>query len=113
MFERLFDINDTTGATKTDIQWGWSVNEDQQPDKDLPLLFYPIRITSTSNPISFRESASSTDSLSIYLFRHHHHDHDSGTTPSRIVSGKSRGKKCPSNMPVPANIPQVHDPNST
>jgi len=67
LFERLFDINDTTGATKTDIQWGWSVNKDQQPDKDLPLLFYPIRITSSSNPISFRESTSSTDSLSHYI----------------------------------------------
>tara|TARA_R100000654_G_scaffold30491_1_gene55345 strand:+ start:493 stop:2577 length:2085 start_codon:yes stop_codon:yes gene_type:complete len=67
LFERLFDINDTTGATKTDIQWGWSVNKDQQPDKDLPLLFYPIRITSGSNPISFRESASSAVSLSHYI----------------------------------------------
>ena len=65
MFETLFDINDTTGGTKTSIQWGWSVNKDQQPDKDLPLLFYPIHRTA-SLAISFQESASSAVSLTSY-----------------------------------------------
>lgn len=65
MFETLFDINDITGGTKTSIQWGWSVNKDQQPDKDLPLLFYPIK-RSASLAISFQESASATSSLTSY-----------------------------------------------
>lgn len=65
MFETLYDINDTTGSTKTTIQWGWSVNKDQQPDKDLPLLFYPIQ-RSASLAISFQESASATSTLVTY-----------------------------------------------
>ena len=65
MFERLFDINDTTGGTKTTIQWGWSVNKDQQPQKDLPLLFYPVKFTNGTD-ISFQESASSAVPLTEY-----------------------------------------------
>ena len=45
-FQRLLDLNDQTGATVTDIQFGWSVNIDQNAFIDKPLLFYPIRITS-------------------------------------------------------------------
>ena len=65
MFESLYDINDTTGGTQTAIQWGWSVNKDQQPDKDLPLLFYPIN-RSAATPISFQQSASTAVSLTTY-----------------------------------------------
>ena len=45
-FQRLLDLNDQTGQTTTDIQFGWSVNIDQNAFIDKPLLFYPIRITS-------------------------------------------------------------------
>ena len=36
-FERLFDAN---GATITDFQWGWSVDESQSPHLGKPILFY-------------------------------------------------------------------------
>lgn len=39
-FERLVDLDDNTQTT---VQWGWSVNENQQPYKGAPLLFYPVR----------------------------------------------------------------------
>ncbi len=39
-YERL--INQANSAL-TSIQWGWSVNENQEAYKDKPLLFYPIR----------------------------------------------------------------------
>ena len=39
-FERLLNIADSTA---TSIQWGWSVNENQEAYKDKPLVFYPLR----------------------------------------------------------------------
>lgn len=49
-YERLIDQD--TGSN-TAIQIGWSVNENQEPYKDKPLIFYPISVTSGSNPIQF------------------------------------------------------------
>ncbi len=85
LFERLFDINDTTGATKTDIQWGWSVNKDQQPQKDMPLLFYPIRLTSSS--LSFRESTSSAVQLTSFVIPSNSLYLSSGTGTQNINFG--------------------------
>ena len=45
-FQKLLDLNDTSGDTSTDIQFGWSVNIDQSPFVGKPLLFYPVRVTS-------------------------------------------------------------------
>ena len=42
MFERLLDIQDTSGQTITTAQWGYSVNDNQQSYIGSPLLFYPI-----------------------------------------------------------------------
>jgi hypothetical protein len=39
-YERLFDLDDQTLTT---IQWGWSVDQNQQPYIGKPILFYPIR----------------------------------------------------------------------
>jgi len=39
-YERL--LNQANSAI-TSIQWGWSVNENQEAYKDKPLVFYPIR----------------------------------------------------------------------
>ena len=39
-YERL---NDGNGGTQKNIQWGYSVNENQEAYKGAPLLFYPIR----------------------------------------------------------------------
>ena len=48
-YERLYDANTTlTSKTPTAIQYGYSVNENQQPYKGEPLLFYPIVKTAVS-----------------------------------------------------------------
>jgi len=54
MFERLYDANTTlSSTTPTAIQYGYSVNENQQPYIGSPLLFYPIvRSAVSSSPIS-------------------------------------------------------------
>ena len=41
MYERLYD-NGITPSPSTTVQWGYSVNENQQPYKGEPLLFYNI-----------------------------------------------------------------------
>ena len=54
-FERLYDTG-TTPSTSTDVQWGYSVNENQQPYIGEPLLFYPILI-SGGTEIRIRDTA--------------------------------------------------------
>jgi hypothetical protein len=65
-FQKLLDLNDTSGDTSTVIQWGWSANENQEPYIGKPLLFYPIRVTS-GETIYFRESTGSSGSNSSYI----------------------------------------------
>ena len=65
-FQRLLDLNDTSGDTPTKIQWGWSANENQEPYIGRPLLFYPIRVTS-GEEIYFRESTGSSGSNTSYI----------------------------------------------
>ena len=48
-FERLYDANTTlTSTTPTGIQYGYSVNENQQSYIGEPLLFYPIVVPAIS-----------------------------------------------------------------
>jgi len=49
-YERLYDQN-AAPPTSTTIQWGYSVNEEQQPYIGSPLIFYGIIQESTSFPI--------------------------------------------------------------
>ena len=49
-YERLTNQN---GGASTDIQWGWSVNDNKESFHGLPLIFYAIRQTNSSTPISF------------------------------------------------------------
>ena len=60
--ERLQDQN---LQSFTDIQYGYFVNENQQPYFGKPLLFYPIKITS-GTPISYRTDATTHQSLNVY-----------------------------------------------
>ena len=53
-YERL---NDGNGGAQKDIQWGYSVNENQEAYKGAPLLFYPIR--QNTGGISFVDSVDS------------------------------------------------------
>ena len=56
-YERLYDIG-TSPRDATDVQWGYSVNETQQPYLGSPLLFYPIYI-SNGTSIRIRNTISS------------------------------------------------------
>ena len=60
-FERLYDAG-TAPPTATDVQYGYSVNENQQSYIGEPLLFYPILNTDTT--IRIRDTATS-DVLNI------------------------------------------------
>ena len=59
--ERLINV---TGSSPTSIQWGWSVNENQQPYIGKPLIFYAT-LQSGGNPISF-QTVSGKTTLSTY-----------------------------------------------
>lgn len=62
-YERLIDI---TNVSNTDIQWGYSVDDNRDPYIGKPLLFYPIRQTSAT-PLSFRDNDVTTSSLTSYI----------------------------------------------
>jgi len=66
-FERLYDAG-TTPPTSTDVQWGYSVNENQQSYIGEPLLFYPIRIVGGTS-IRVRDTATSDidDIVNYYI----------------------------------------------
>mgnify|MGYP003112081758 CR=1 FL=1 len=61
-YQRLLNA---TGGANTDIQWGWFVNDNQEATYSLPLLFYPIKISGGTG-ISFRNTASSHQELTVY-----------------------------------------------
>ena len=49
-YERLIDIDDSSSTT---IQWGWSVDDNQESYIGKPLLFYPIYNSMSGNNISY------------------------------------------------------------
>jgi len=61
-YQRLVDANG--GSSKT-IQWGWFVNDNQEATYGSPLLFYAIK-QSGGTAISFRNTSSSHQSLTVY-----------------------------------------------
>jgi len=61
-YERLIDGN---GGSNTDVQWGWSVDDNKESYLGKPLLFYPIRQTLTTQ-IAFLNSATSQDAIVSY-----------------------------------------------
>ena len=67
-FERLLDIDDSSGATQTTIQWGFCVNDNQQAYIGKPVLFYPILKTGgATTSISFRDTPSSHSQVTSYV----------------------------------------------
>ena len=62
-YERLINV---TGSVDTTIQWGYSVNENQQPYIGKPLIFYAIQRSSGMTPISLVTSASSVTQVTNY-----------------------------------------------
>ena len=63
-YERLANV---TGAVLTDIQWGWSVNDNKESFHGLPLIFYAERQTNSSTPISFGFESGSKVSLNTFI----------------------------------------------
>jgi hypothetical protein len=67
-FERLLDRHDQSGLTQTTAQWGYCVNDNQQPFIGKPILFYPILKTGgATTTISFRDSASTHIPIASYI----------------------------------------------
>jgi len=66
-FERLYDAGNSP-PTATDVQYGYSVNENQQPYIGEPLLFYPILISGgTDIRIRDTETSSVEDITTYYI----------------------------------------------
>ena len=66
-FERLYDAGNSP-PTATDVQWGYSVNENQQSYIGEPLLFYPILISGgTDIRIRDTETSSVEDITTYYI----------------------------------------------
>ena len=61
-YERLINANTSLVTT---AQWGWSVDDNQEPHLGKPLLFYPIKITS-GNQIAFLNSPTSQNPITTY-----------------------------------------------
>ena len=55
-YERIVNV---ATALNTPIQWGYCVDDNQEPYIGLPFLFYPIKVTSSTFPISFLQPGSS------------------------------------------------------
>ena len=68
MFERLLNSSDSTGQTNTTIQWGFSVNDNQQSYIGSPLLFYPVLKTGGgTTSISYLDTPTSRTQLTSYI----------------------------------------------
>jgi len=62
-FERLLDAGSSNAGTT--IQWGWSVDDNQDPYKGLPLLFYPHKVTG-GDALSVRKTTSAKEAITTY-----------------------------------------------
>lgn len=65
-FERLFDLDDDSGATQSDIQWGWCADDNQDSFIGKPILFYPIRITG-GDSLGMRTSTANVAGSTNYI----------------------------------------------
>ena len=64
-YERLYDVN---GGSATDVQWGYFVDDNQEPYFGSPLLFYAIRLSNeTSIRIRDTETSSIDDITDYYI----------------------------------------------
>ena len=63
-YERLINQN---GGAEIDVQWGWSVNENQQAYIGKPLIFY-ANLVNYSNPSSIQMQSSANTTLQLGAF---------------------------------------------
>ena len=72
VYERLSDQNTSSSLTnkQSEIQWGWSANEDQESDLTKPLLFYNVNqtISSADSKLSFKDGVSATQASGLTTF---------------------------------------------
>ena len=80
-YERLANV---TGAVLTDIQWGWSVNDNKESFHGLPLIFYAVQQTNSSTPISFGFESGSKVSLNAFIVPSNSLSLDSSTSKKNI-----------------------------
>ena len=72
VYERLSDQNTSSSLTnnQSEIQWGWSANEDQESDLTKPLIFYNVNqtISSVDSKLSFKDGVSGTQASGLTTF---------------------------------------------
>ena len=78
-FERILNSN---GGATTDVQWGWSVNRDQESLLTKPLLFYAHKITSGTAIGVLPSSGGSVTSITSYYVPSNLSDPTTNTTQS-------------------------------
>ena len=79
-FERLLDLDD---SSSTDVQWGYSVDDNRESYIGDPFLFYPIRQTSATE-ISFRDSTTLHSPITTYIIPSNSLDLDSTVSKDNI-----------------------------
>lgn len=62
-FERILDAGSSNA--QTDIQWGWSVDDNKDPYLGKPLLFYPHKVTSGTT-LSVARTTSTQEGITTY-----------------------------------------------
>jgi len=62
-YQRLINL---TGSADTDIQWGWSVDDNKQSYIGMPVIFYAIEINNGDN-ISLRNDSGTIASVNDYI----------------------------------------------
>jgi len=78
-FERLRNI---TGGANTDIQWGWSVNENRDSIVGKPLIFYAKKLTGATSITALETSSGVRHELTSYYIPSNLSDPTSNTSQS-------------------------------
>lgn len=72
VYERLSDQNSSSTLTnnQSEIQWGWSVDADQETDLTKPLIFYNVNqtISSVDSKLSFKDGISSNEAAPLTTY---------------------------------------------
>jgi len=66
MYERLIDAGVSTSVTKTTVQYGYFVDDNQESYYGLPLIFYAIYIQN-GDDISFKKTNGQNDQIDDYI----------------------------------------------
>jgi hypothetical protein len=67
MYERLTDSGSTNTGDSTKVQYGYFVDDNQEPYFGKPLIFYPVQVTSSNTPVVIRKTPATTVALTDYF----------------------------------------------